>query len=276
MTLPKRFTKMSGAGNDFLVFAAPGEISVADGEALAKLCRRGISIGADGALFVEPKGPSAVVLAYYNADGAKADFCANGTRCAARFAHREGYFEAGGGVLETGWGPVRARVDDAAESVTLELPDVPARYSSVPISVAGLPPRAVGISVGVPHLVVVTRDVDGLDLARVGPVLRRHPSQPEGANVHFVRAEDRHTLTVRSFERGVEAETLACGSGVVASAVVARAQRLVESPVACRTRGGAVLTVEFEDTPEGARNVRLTGDARFVFEGEIGRDAASG
>ena len=275
MTLPRRVTKMSGAGNDFLVFAAPGEISAADGGALAKMCRRGISIGADGALFVERTGPSAVVLSYYNADGARADFCANGTRCAARFAHREGFFEAGGGVLDTGWGPVRARVDDDAGSVTLELPDVPARYSSVAISVAGLPPRAVGISVGVPHLVVVTRDVDGLDVARVGPILRRHPSQPDGANVHFVRAEDRHTLTVRSFERGVEAETLACGSGVVASAVVARAQRLVDSPIACRSRGGAVLTVEFEDGPEGASHVRLTGDARFIFEGEIGPDAES-
>jgi diaminopimelate epimerase len=274
--IPKHFVKMSGAGNDFLVFSSEGrDLPPPDRERLSRLCRRQLSIGADGALFVVAEGPGAVRVDYYNADGGFASFCANGTRCAARFARRRGMFEGEEVSLSTGWGQIRARVEEPEGRVTLWLPDVAPPGASVALSVAGLPPRAVPINVGVPHLVVVTRELDGLDLSRVGPPVRRHASQPEGANANFVRVEDRRRIKVRSFERGVEAETLACGSGVVGSVIVACAQRLVDPPVACETASGAVLTVDFKPTPRGAENVRLTGDARFVYEGEIGEDAAS-
>ncbi len=274
--IPSRFTKMSGAGNDFLLFAADGEnLDAADRERLARLCRRRLSVGADGALFVKKSGEGRVRVDYYNADGGPASFCANGTRCAARFARRAGMFEGEDAVLLTGWGEIRAHVEEPAGRVTLFLPDIPPPSPSIPLSVAGLPPRAVPIAVGVPHLVVVTRELDGLDLGRVGPPIRSHPSQPEGANANFVRVEDRGRLRIRTYERGVEAETLACGSGVVAAAVVARAQRLVDPPVRCETRSGSVLTVDFEPSDTGARNVRLTGDARFIYEAETAPDAAA-
>lgn len=274
--IPDRFAKMSGAGNDFLVFEADGRrLERPERERLARLCRRQLSVGADGALFVSRADERSVRVDYYNADGGPASFCANGTRCAARFALRRGMFEGEEVVLLTGWGEMRARVNEPSGQVTLFLPDLAPPSASVALSIAGLPPRAVPISVGVPHLVVVTREIDGLDLDRVGPAVRHHASQPEGANANFVRVEDRGRLRIRSYERGVEAETLACGSGVVAAAVVAQAQRLIDPPVGCETASGAILVVEFDPTPEGARNVRLTGDARLIYEAELGADAAS-
>lgn len=274
--IPSHFVKMSGAGNDFLVFAADGEhLAPEDRERLSRLCRRRLSAGADGALFVRPAGDGKIRVDYYNADGGLASFCANGTRCAARFARRRGMFQAEEASLLTGWGEIRARVEEPAGRVTLHLPDVPAPSPSIPLTIAGLPPRAVPITVGVPHLVVVTRELDGLDLDRVGPPVRNHPSQPEGANANFVRVEDRTRLRIRTYERGVEAETLACGSGVVAAAVVTHAQRLIDLPVRCETRSGAVLLVDFEPQGTGARDLRLTGDARFVYDAEIESDAAS-
>lgn len=272
--IPGRFHKMSGAGNDFLVFDADGrDLSAPDRERVSRLCRRRLAVGADGALFVSKTGLSTVRVDYYNADGGPASFCANGTRCAARFARLRRMIAGDLLRLETGWGAIQAKVEEPSGEVTLWLPDVAPPLASLPISIAGLPPRAVPISVGVPHVVVVTRELDGLDLARVGPPLRHHPSQPEGANAHFVRVEDRGRLRIRSFERGVEAETLACGSGVVAAAVVAQAQGLVSPPVACETASGAVLRVDFDAGPAGATNLRLIGDARFVYEAEIGPDA---
>jgi diaminopimelate epimerase len=273
MMIPSHFTKMSGAGNDFLVFEADGEyLEEPERQRLRKLCSRRLSAGADGALFVRKAPGGQIRVDYFNADGGRASFCANGTRCAARFAHRRGMLEGSEGTLLTGWGEIRAAVDEARGEVTLHLPDVPNPKSSIPISIAGLPPRAVPLEVGVPHLIVVTRELDGLNLEKVGPPLRHDSSLPEGANVHFVKALGPHRLKIRSYERGVEGETLACGSGVVAAAVVTAAQQLVSPPVECETQSGAVLIVDFERTDAAARRVRLTGEARFVYEGEIGPD----
>jgi diaminopimelate epimerase len=274
MALPSRFTKMAGGGNDFLVFEADGhKLSEEDRRRLALLCRRGLSIGADGALFLSKGQAARVRVDYYNADGNLASFCANGTRCAARYAALR-HLSLGGDdpVLETGWGPITAHVRGA--EVTLDLPDVPAPSDAVAISGPGLPGKGYPIAVGVPHLVVfVEEGLSEMPVARVGPPLRRHPDLPEGANVNFVEVENTHSVAVRTFERGVEAETLACGSGAVAAAVAAARLGLVDPPVACRTRSGVAFTVRFEETGKLFTNVALTGDARELFGGELTEEA---
>ena len=269
MALPSRFLKMAGGGNDFLVFEADGrELSEEDRARLALVCRRGLSVGADGALFLAPGEKGRVRVDYLNADGGTATFCANGTRCAARFAVRHGLASGTTPVLETGWGPIETRVD--GETVTLSLPAVPAPEDPVPISGRGLPPTAIPMKVGVPHLVVFVRgDLGKLAIDRFGPPLRRHPALSEGANVNFVRAAGENRIDVRSWERGVEGETLSCGSGVVASAIAAGRQGMAASPVTCGTRSGVDLVVEFRDEGDVIAGVRLTGDAREIYEGGL-------
>jgi diaminopimelate epimerase len=269
MSLPSRFLKMAGGGNDFLVFEGDGRNLSEDARRrLALICRRGLSVGADGALFLSPGEKDRIRVDYYNADGGPATFCANGTRCAARYAVRHGLCDGNSPILDTGWGTIEARVD--GETVTLALPAVPGPQDPIPISGRGLPPTAIPMKVGVPHLVVFVRgDLGLLAIDRFGPPLRRHPALPEGANVNFVRAAGENRIAVRSWERGVEGETLSCGSGVVAAAIAASRQGLAASPVTCGTRSGVDLTVEFRDEGEVIVGVRLTGDAREIFEGEL-------
>ena len=160
------------------------------------------------------------------------------------------------------------------EQVSLDLPDVPAPGDPVEIAGEGLPGKAYPIGVGVPHLVVfVERGLSDLPVGRLGPALRRHPKLPEGANVNFVEVTDGHSLAVRTFERGVEGETLACGSGVVASAIVAASIQRAAPPIACRTRSGAAFTVSFETQGPRCVHVALTGDAREIYSGELTEEA---
>jgi diaminopimelate epimerase len=281
MSLPERFVKMAGGGNDFLLFEADGrKLSEADGRRVALLCRRGLSVGADGALFLSGGDDGRVHLDYYNADGGLASFCANGTRCAARYAVTRRLVADPDLVLETGWGNVAARVD--GESVTLALRDVlaptepialdledPQRYAS-----SGLPPSGMPIHVGVPHLVIFVRgDLSDLPIERVGPPLRRHPLLPEGANVDFVRVTSPERIEVRTWERGVEFETLSCGSGVVAAALVAAQRGHVDLPVVCGTKSGVDFVVGGRLEDDSFRGITLTGDAREVFRAELAPDA---
>jgi diaminopimelate epimerase len=270
--LPTRFTKVAGGGNDFLLFEADGRaLSEEDRHRLSLVCRRGLSVGADGALFLSPgTGTGRLRLDYFNADGGLASFCANGTRCAARYAVRHG-LATGEPVLETGWGAIPARVED--RRVTLHLPPLPAPEGDVPVLGEGLPSSATLMQVGVPHLVVfVAGDLEALPIERLGPPLRRHPALPDGANVNFVKVEGRG-LAVRTFERGVEGETLACGSGVVASAVVATRQGRVSPPIACSTRSGVSFTVAFTPGHGAIADATLTGDAREVFAADLTEEA---
>ncbi|HEX4439292.1 MAG TPA: diaminopimelate epimerase [Thermoanaerobaculia bacterium] len=269
MSLPSRFVKMAGGGNDFLVFESDGRLLTdEDRSRLALVCRRGLSVGADGALFLSRSEGGRIRVDYFNADGGPATFCANGTRCAARYAVRHGLSGGDEPELETGWGIVAAKVE--GESVTLSLPAVAAPQDPVPISVRGLPPTAIPVRVGVPHLVVFVRgDLGNFAIDRYGPPLRHHPALTDGANVNFVRAAGANRILVRSYERGVEGETLSCGSGVVASAIAASRQGMAASPVTCGTKSGVDLIVEFKDEGETITGVRLTGDGREIFGGDL-------
>jgi diaminopimelate epimerase len=272
VALPNRFVKVAGGGNDFLLFEADGRsLSAEDRRRLSLACRRGLSVGADGALFLSPGANGHLRLDYFNADGGPASFCANGTRCAARYAARRGLVP-GDPVLETGWGLISARVGESG--VTLRLPPLPPPEKEVRIFGEGLPSTATPMRVGVPHLVVfVEGDLAALPIERLAPPLRRHPDLPEGANVNFVRVEPGDRLVVRTFERGVEGETLACGSGVVASAVVAVKQGRASPPVVCATKSGVPFRVSFTPGEGPIGDAALTGDAREIFRGELTEEA---
>jgi diaminopimelate epimerase len=272
--LPRRFVKMAGGGNDFLVFEADGRrLSEEDRRQLALACRRGLSVGADGALFLCAGEAGSVHLDYFNADGGLAAFCANGTRCAARYAVRRRLVEGESPVLQTGWGPIVARVD--GETVTLFLQSLPVPAEPIAICGDGLPMTGTPMHVGVPHLVIfVAGDLDAFPVARLAPPLRNHPAFPEGANVNFVQVVAPDRIRVRTYERGVEAETLACGSGVVASAIVAAREGRVRPPVECGTHSGVDFTVAFgEGDGVVLVDATLTGDAREIFTGELTEEA---
>ncbi len=273
MTLPNRFVKMAGGGNDFLVFEADGRnLSEEDRRRLSRLCRRGLSVGADGALFLSGGEQGRVRLDYFNADGGLASFCANGTRCAARYAVSRHFVTGNSPVLETGWSAIPAYVE--RDSVTLLLEKLPVPGDPVLVWGEGLPATGTPMHVGVPHLVIfVSGELSELPIERLGPPLRRHPAFPEGTNVDFVNVVGRSRIRVRTFERGVEGETLACGSGVVASAVVAARGRLVSPPVLCGTKSGVDFTVAFREEDGSVAGVTLTGDAREVFTAELTEEA---
>ncbi len=257
----RRFFRLSGGGNDFLALASPA--SHPSAEEIRSLCRRGLSVGADG-LFVLERLPESIRMRYFNADGRPAELCLNGTRCAIRLATHLGWgrdiveIETGAGVLR-GW---------AAEdgSVVLELPR-PQAPRAVAIDHAGESYRGWFSTVGVPHFVVpwlvslASAPVDDL-----GPHLRHHPRWGEsGANIDFVRFPHRHRLEIRTYERGVETETLACGTGVMAATSVGLETGDLELPVRALTLGGFELAVDRQDKS----NWRLAGDARLVAEGEL-------
>jgi diaminopimelate epimerase len=262
---------MSGAGNDFLLFAEAVPVGEAEAAAIRRLCRRGTGVGADGVLFVTRDGSGRVAADYYNADGSMARFCGNGTRCAARFAALNGLAPESM-VVRTGWGDVGARVQAGRVTLTLPEPVAVGRTVSSLDPTATLRREAFALAVGVPHVVAFVADgVDlaTLDLARLGPALRRHPEMREGANASFVEVLGPARLRVRTWERGVEAETLACGAGAVASAVTAAALGRASPPVSLETRSGETLDVGFRFAGEVARDVTLAGDARVVFEGTL-------
>ena len=270
MTHNLPITKMSGSGNDFILFDHRArQFSDAAMIRLTRLlCRRGLSVGADGMIFIEPSERYDFKWRFFNADGSEAEMCGNGGRCAARFAQRIGL--AGAEMtFETIAGPIQARVEGRV--VKLQLP-VPRDIRIDQEIVLGDRRHPVDlINTGVPHTLLWVEELEALDISELGPQIRFHPYfQPAGTNVNFVRREEDHTLSLRTYERGVEAETLACGTGAVAAASIAYRKGWVRSPVAVRTRGGEILVVHLEeDLSGGIGAVYLEGMVTLVFQGEV-------
>ncbi len=259
---------MHGAGNDFLLADGTGapELERVLSSCGPAVCHRRLGVGADGILLVSEVGERRARVVYWNSDGSRAAFCANGSRCAARFAAvRWGWSEL---VLETDYADLPARV--AGCRVTLELPPPEAVHAWQELAVGAELIRGRYLIVGVPHLVV---PVDWSDfwerpLVPLAPALRGHPAlAPGGANVTLVRAVA-GKLEARSFERGVEAETLSCGSGIVAAALTALAEGWATSPVEVHTASGRVLQIEASGRPPSCP-VRLTGPAEWIAEIEL-------
>ncbi len=258
---------MSGAGNDFLVLGPDARnVIPEDLETwIPRVCRRGLSVGADGVLFVTPTTDGRVSVRFHNPDGGEA-FCGNGSRCAARFAFLRG-FAANRMVLETEIGEVPASVDDGR--VRLELP-LPTDQGSLELEAAGQRVTGRSIKAGVQHFLIFVDSVAKAPLERWGPAFRRHQHFGEhGTNLDVVAYGDSGVL-LRTWERGVESETLACGSGAVAAAYAAYLEKR-GNPIRVIPASGVDLEIGFS---EG--RATLTGDARVIFEAELNREATTG
>ncbi len=268
-TLP--FTKMHGAGNDFLMLdrADLERAGVELGAPLVvRLCDRRLGAGADGLIVVGPHAASDFTMTYYNSDGGEAEMCGNGARCAFAFARGLGLVGDGGGVCATASGPVGGAF--AGELVAVDL--TPPRDLALDVAVEGDHPfsRLHAVNTGVPHLVVPVDEVEAVQVPRWGRRLREDPAfAPAGTNVNWTsRQAYGDAWLIRTYERGVEAETLACGTGASAVAMVLVELGLAASPVALLTRGGDRLTIDIESGSDGPR-LRLTGPAVNVYRGEV-------
>jgi diaminopimelate epimerase len=231
-------------------------------------------VGADGLILVEPSSKAEFRMRIFNADGSEAEMCGNGARCVARFAEILGI--AGSHMaFETLAGLIRADVHGGRVKVQLSQPqDLRLRQS---IDVDGVTHHVHSINTGVPHAVIFCSDLEEIAVQALGRRIRFHPAfQPRGTNVNFAAVLDTHTLAIRTYERGVEDETLACGTGAVASALVGASLGLVPSPVQVRVRSGETLTVYFSGRGPEFHEVFFEGEVRLIYQGELFEEAMEG
>jgi diaminopimelate epimerase len=263
-----RFTKMTGALNDFNLFDnMPRDIDM-DLNQIAQLCDRHRGIGADGILLLEkPTNGADFRMRYFNADGGEAEMCGNGARCFARFANkvggqkREVSFETPAGVISA---------ELKGDLVTLRMTEPTDLRLNVDLPVVAENKTVHFINSGVPHVVIPVAKIDDVDVRREGAAIRHHKMfSPNGTNVNFIEKRGPNKIAIRTYERGVEDETLACGTGIVASALIFAASENTNGPISVIARGGDELEVGFEKSGDRFRNVTLTGPAEFVFEGTI-------
>jgi len=270
------FMKLSGAGNDFIVVdnrdrvIDPRKMSAF----VAGVCRRHLSVGADGLIFLEKSRKYDFRWRFYNNDGGKADFCGNGARCVARFAYLKKIapkamrFEGIAGVVE-------AEVD--GEQVTVRVPEPGGVRLNIRLAIPsheGTMLEGHAINTGVPHFVYFVQDTSTAEVIGIGRLIRRHEVfKPAGTNVNFAQVVDRHTVKIRTYERGVEDETLACGSGALASALLAVLVHKAESPITVIPLSRMPLRVSFTQSGEQFTHLTLTGEARAVYEGQMRPEA---
>ncbi|MBI5905238.1 MAG: diaminopimelate epimerase [Deltaproteobacteria bacterium] len=266
------FSKINGSGNDFLLIDnRDGLLEGIDRPAFAsKVCDRSRSIGADGLILVEPSESADFRWDFYNADGSRAEMCGNGGRCAARFAFARKI--AGRAMaFETLAGTVRASV--SGRRVKLQMTRPAGLRLDRTLTLAGKRYTYSFLDTGVPHAVLFVADLERVDVAGVGRGIRRHKAfAPRGTNVNFVTVRD-GVVWARTYERGVEGETLACGTGAVASGILASIRGLAAPPVAVRTSGGETLTIHFDAGRKDFGEVYLEGDTSWSCDGKIFEEA---
>jgi len=263
------FTKMNGAGNDFVLLDnRDGSIRLSREQA-ARLCDRQRGVGADGLMLLVPceSGKADWAWRFYNSDGSDAEMCGNGARCFARFVQKV----AGGGdelSFETLAGVIRARLN--GERVTVNLTPPTDLRIGEEIELSSGKATVHSLNTGVPHAVLFVPDADQAMVSELGREIRFHEHfAPAGTNVNFVQVIEPGHIRVRTYERGVEGETLACGTGVSASAMIAARVHEFGSPVRVQVQGRDTLNVNFTEENGGFGEVSLEGPADFVFEGKI-------
>ena len=265
----REFVKMSGSGNDFVMVdarrKAPGEL--ANPTVIRRLCERATGIGADGIVFLEPSAKADIKLTYLNSDGSLADLCGNATLCTTRLAVRLGAAKPEALTIETGAGIIRARIlESGRPEIDLEeVVEVKPEASGIPA--VGSEQRIGFVRPGIPHLVIQVPDVGQVDVVGRGRPLRYHESLRDGANVNFV-AGSSDDWVIRTYERGVEGETLACGTGAIGSAIMIATWTGSNGPIRLKTKSGRTLQVRLERTKTGWVP-SLSGDAEIVFDGRF-------
>lgn len=263
------FDKMEGAGNDFVMIDnRRGQVpDAAKGGLVVEYCRRAQGIGADGMIFIEPDDEYDFSWDFYNSDGSKPGMCGNGARCAVRFAAKIG---AAGEAMtfRTLAGPISGELTPRGAKVRLT--DVSGITASEFINVGGKTMSVWFLNTGVPHVVVECPDLSAVDVRGLGGAIRHHERFGRaGANVNFIKTGDGDALAIRTYERGVEDETLACGTGTVAAGIVAAKFLGKASPVTAIARSGEELVAYFTLEGDAARDVFLEGGARLVFSGVL-------
>ncbi|MBC8318059.1 MAG: diaminopimelate epimerase [Desulfobulbaceae bacterium] len=267
---------MSGTGNDFIIidhrkpFLKREEMS---GFARS-VCRRRFSVGADGLILIENDDNADFRWQFYNGDGSEAEMCGNGARCAARFAYAKGIAPASMSFLTVA-GKISAEVK--GESVKLAMTPPENLQLERKVNVGGADMVVNSLNTGVPHAVVFVENNGETPVKEWGYNIRFHEIyQPAGTNVNFVEVAAPNEIHVRTYERGVEDETMACGTGAVASAIIAALAKEVVSPVKVTTSGGEILTIHFKIDQQAdtvISDVYLEGPAHFIYEGELQQDA---
>lgn len=259
-----KFTKISATGNDFILFDnRKGRLNSSDNEFFRRICQRRLSVGADGILLINNSDQYDFSLLYFNSDGKIGEMCGNGARAAAYYAYHHNIvthqitFDVLGVVY-------KAKV--LKKGVKLSMPP-PVQLKMKP-KVVEEPFLQEGayLNVGVPHYVLFADNIDNIDVPKIGRKYRYHQAfQPWGTNTNFVQICGKRKLKIRTYERGVEEETLACGTGTISSAIVANRQKGLQPPIEVEARGGT-LQVNFDDN---LKNVTLTGQVRIVYEGDL-------
>ncbi|MGQ0655807.1 MAG: diaminopimelate epimerase [Betaproteobacteria bacterium] len=258
------FTKMQGAGNDFVVIDATAQPFALDRSQIRKIADRHFGVGCDQILVVERPAASGTDFRYriFNADGGEVEQCGNGARCFVKFVHEKGLTKKREIRVETLGGVIVPRLEDDGE-VSVDM-GPPAFEGREMLEVDGAKVELDILSMGNPHAVQVVPDVESAPVRAQGPLLERHARFPNRVNAGYMQLLDRHRIALRVWERGA-GETLACGTGACAAAVSAIARELVDSPVRVRTRGGA-LTITWAG---GDNAVWMKGPAETVFEGNL-------
>ncbi len=262
------FWKMHGAGNDFiLVDDRSGTFPCSDRAWLAGISARKTGVGCEGIILIQKSDKADFRMRFFNPDGGEVEMCGNGARCVARLANEIGAAPVEMSI-DTVAGILRARVLGGEVCLGMTSPHGWQTGQSLKVGQHEL--KYNFVNTGVPHVVVEMDDLDGCDVKKLGAGIRYHEQfAPAGTNANFIHATGPQSLSLRTYERGVEDETLACGTGIVASALIAGRIGRVRPPVKVKAASGDVLTVDFKITGSGAENVTLLGPAVHVFQGDL-------
>ena len=274
------FTKMSGSGNDFIVIDNRKKIVKNPSAFAKKYCDRKFGVGADGILLVENSKIADFRMVYYNSDGSRASFCGNGARCISLFAYTNNIapqkmsFESDAGLITS---EIKNDISCHCERsaswrrawqscyVKIKMPNPKDIKQNIEIKVDNRKLDVSFANTGVPHVIVYVKEIKNIDVDNLGKKIRWHRQfQPQGTNVNFVKILGKNKIQVRTYERGVEGETLACGTGVVASSVISITKGLALSPVNALTQGGEILKVYHD-----CCNTFFEGKVNITFEGKI-------
>jgi diaminopimelate epimerase len=267
------FFKASGSGNDFIIIDNRDKIINEKNlkNFVANVCRRKMSVGADGLILIEESGLVDFKWRFFNSDGSQPEMCGNGARCAARFAYLNKI--AGSKMsFETIASIVSAEVKN--DRVKIKMTDPSDLKTDYIINLENGPISLSSVNTGVPHVVIAVLNLDDVEVVRLGREIRFHKRYaPSGTNVNFICKQKEGIVAIRTYERGVEDETLACGTGAVAAAVVTASLSGMKSPIKVRTRSGNSLYVYFKEKEGKYYDTYLEGDARIIYKGELWEDA---
>jgi len=260
------FSKYNGCGNDFiLIDNRSHSFPLANPHSIQRLCERQRGIGADGLILLEPSSTADFRMRIYNADGFETEMCGNGARCIVQFARELGMHQ-NNFTVETMHRILKACVNEATITIDMGLPqDI---EWSLPLSMNEISLTLHHLNTGVPHAVIFVEDLEDPKWMKLAPKIRSHAYfLPKGVNVNFASIRSTE-IWIRTYERGVEGETLACGTGAAATAIAAAVQHSVESPVSIRTLSGDLLKIKFETSPK-IQNVCMEGPASCTFKGKF-------